>query len=46
MARKEEKTSLCGILMVLAAIAVGVFGRAEQLALKEEQKREVLGKGK
>jgi hypothetical protein len=23
-----------------------VFGRAEQLALKEEQKREVLGKGK
>ena len=26
MARKEEKTSLCGILMVLAAIAVGVAG--------------------
>ena len=26
MARKEDKTSLCGILMVLAAIAVGVAG--------------------
>ena len=25
-ARKEEKSSLCGVLMVLVAIAVGVAG--------------------
>ena len=40
MARKEEKTSLCGILMVLAAIAVGVAGIVYALSTHRRINRE------